>query len=183
MQIHVLVIGNECVGKSSLIDSLQGKPFIEPRNATIGLGWSESYQDIVDVNVKFEFLEVDIININMLSSIDAKIDYVLLCFDSTEKSSFKFLCKAKTFLMNNFYHDAAFLLVGCKSDEMVTLSPNEVKALINQSFKVADKMNASLVYTSAKTNFLITELNESIIFHHQKGKPISNILSNLCENK
>ena len=146
--IKTILIGDEGVGKTSLINVISGRPFNEVEKSTLTASYIKK-EFILD-NVKYTISLWDTVGQEKLRALsklffkNSKI--VILVYDITKKNTFDNLISWNNDIKQIIGDDIIKGLIGNKQDLFNDEEVNEIK-----SIEFANSINAKFRLTSAKT--------------------------------
>ena len=159
-ELNCLVVGESNIGKTGLIRALHcqpGQEVVLESLPTIGLECSSSIHQIRNHELTLHLWELQMKDIDFLWKVDINFDFVFLCFAAERSPRLKKLQEFKKKFEKTKYGSAQFVIVGCCSDLLASLTPTEFVDYLKNAQKYANAMKCSIVFTSSKSNVFIND--------------------------
>ncbi|KAH0792590.1 small GTP-binding protein [Histomonas meleagridis] len=166
LELNCLVVGESNIGKTGLIRALHSQPgqdFVLESLPTIGIECSSSTHQIKNIELVLHLWELQMKDIDFLWKIDdINFEFVFLCFAAERSPRLKKLQEFKKKFEKTKYGSAQFIIVGCCSDLLSSLSPTEFVDYLKNAQKYANQMKSSIVFTSSKAKVFINDYRKMI---------------------
>ena len=155
----ITVLGDSYIGKTCLIETLNGIPFNENQVSTIGIDFF--IQSVIFDGIKYNFKMYDTAGqFRFSGSLDSTIKHssaFVLLFSVDNKDSFKAINKyIKEIKKNVDINEKVIILVGNKND----IEKREVSK--EEGMNLAKELNIKYFETSAKINYGVKEAFEEL---------------------
>ncbi|OHT09755.1 hypothetical protein TRFO_21176 [Tritrichomonas foetus] len=171
--LNVLLIGDSCVGKTKLANSLHKKDseFLHP---TLGIDFIQSQQVYQDTVVNLKTWEINIEKVTMLFDLKENLnfDFVFFCSDCQLRKRFNRIKASHNLLSLTICKESRFILMICKTDVLAALAPNEFHHFLISIQKRSGNLNMPCIMSSAETDFFIDETRNMLLDSFVYKNPI-----------
>jgi small GTP-binding protein len=155
----ILMIGDESIGKSSILQQYVENTFFNKYTSTIGIDFNIKYTNVNDNNIKLQIW--DTAGQERFKSLTTSyyrlVNGIVLVYDISNRKSFENIDKWINDINDYANPESYVILVGNKADS------NNREVSTEEGIDKANELNISFIETSAKTNMNIDKCFEILI--------------------